>query len=84
MSGRRLAEMVVHRHECDCASASRPLGEGEEPQHRLDIDGQPFPWHITEEGPIITKLGNGYYTIRVEIFARAVDTDGPIREGGPS
>jgi hypothetical protein len=78
MNGPRLARTVLYRHPCDCASSSRPLEPGEEPEHRLEIDGVAFPWHITEDGATITKLGDGLYTVRVEILVHDVDTDGPI------
>jgi hypothetical protein len=84
MNERQLARTVLYRHACECATASRPLAEGEEPEHRLEFNGQPFPWHITEDGATITKLGDGLYTVRVEILVRDVDTDGPIEDGGPS
>jgi hypothetical protein len=78
--GPRVAETVLIRHPCDCPTASRPLGEGEQPEHRFEINGVEFPWHITTDGPTVTKLGDDLYTVRVEIFAHSVDTDGPVQD----
>ncbi len=41
------AASVVYRDPCHCDSARPP---GEESEHRFDVDGEPFPWLITEEG----------------------------------
>lgn len=54
------ARTVVWRHPCDCASASRPLEPGEEAEHRFDVDGEPFPWHITEAGATFRRRGELY------------------------
>jgi hypothetical protein len=61
------ARTVVWRHPCDCPTASRPLEPGEEPEHRFDVDGEPFPWHIAEGGAKFAKLGL-LYLVAVTMF----------------
>lgn len=68
-----IAGLVVWRHPCDCATASRPLEPGEEPEHRFDVDGAEFPWHITEGGARFAKRG-GVYLVEVDIV--------PLERGG--
>ncbi|MCV7174935.1 hypothetical protein [Mycolicibacterium sphagni] len=70
-----VARTVVYRHPCECASASRPLAEGEKPEHRFDVDGEPFPWYITEDGPRFTRLRDDMYLVHVRII-------GILRESG--
>ncbi len=31
-----------------------------DPDYRFDVDGKPFPWHITEDGAEFTKDGELY------------------------
>lgn len=68
-----VAKTVVWRHPCHCKSASRPLEPGEEPEHRFDVDGQPFPWYITEGGASFVKHGE-HYLVKVEILP--IECDG--------
>ncbi|MCG5431222.1 hypothetical protein LV457_02820 [Mycobacterium sp. MYCO198283] len=63
------ARTVVYRHPCDCPTASRPLREGEHAEHRFDVDGEPFPWHITEDGATFAKHPTGVYLITVTVLA---------------
>lgn len=69
------AKTVVYRHPCDCANASRPLGEGEKPEHRFDVDGAPFPWHMTEAGPHFLQLAPQLYAVYVRIIPLLRDAD---------
>lgn len=62
-----IAKTVVWRHPCNCPSASRPLEPGEQPEHRFDVDGDPFPWYIAENGASFVKH-LGVYLVKVEIF----------------
>lgn len=39
-----------------------------EPEYRFDVDGQPFPWHITEDGAKFVKTPAGLYLCTVTIF----------------
>lgn len=63
-----IAGTVVYRHPCDCEHASRPLAEGELPEHRFDVDGEPFPWAMQEGNPSFTRL--------TEVFPWAISDDG--------
>lgn len=67
-----MAERVVYRHPCDCATASRPPGPGEHAEHRFDVDGQEFPWYLHEEGPRFTQVDENLYMIHVRIFTGLV------------
>lgn len=69
-----IAQTVVWRHPCDCASASRSLLPGEEPEHRFDVDGQPFPWHLEEHRPAWFRYDGSLYLVTVRIFPLARDT----------
>jgi hypothetical protein len=44
------------------------LGAGEEAEHRFDVDGEPFPWYITEEGPRFTRVEDGSFVVHVPIL----------------
>lgn len=72
----RVAETVVYCHACDCGSASRPVVEGEEPEHRFDVDGEPFPYMISPEGPTFTRLSEDWYRVDLTIYPSVVDGDG--------
>jgi hypothetical protein len=67
------AELVVWRHPCDCASASRPLKLHEEPEHRFDVDGRPFPWHLAEDRPAEFRKQGPLYRVSVRILPVTVD-----------
>lgn len=62
-----IAGRVVYRHLCRCEHASRPLDPGEEVEHRFDVDGEPFPWYITEDGARFTRRGE-LYLVEVDIL----------------
>lgn len=68
-----LAKTVVFRHPCACDSASRPLQDGEHPEHRFDVDGSPFPWAIAEPGPRFVRHGD-LVLITVDIFPMDPET----------
>lgn len=42
------AKTITYRHACGCDTANQPAGDHTE--HRFDVDGEPFPWLITEAG----------------------------------
>lgn len=63
-----VARTVVYRHTCDCANTNRQLMPGEEPEHRFDVDGEPFPWYITEDGATFHRTENGLYLVAVRII----------------
>lgn len=58
------------RHPCECPTASRPLNPGEEPEHRFDVDGSPFPWLIAEAGATFTKRDE-LHLVTVRLFPMA-------------
>lgn len=33
------------------------------------VDGKPFPWLLSERGPLVTKFADDYYVVDVEIIA---------------
>ncbi|MDV7192602.1 hypothetical protein [Mycolicibacterium fortuitum] len=63
-----IARTVVYRHTCDCANTNRQLMPGEEPEHRFDVDGEPFPWYITEDGATFHRTATGLYLVAVRIL----------------
>lgn len=63
-----LAGRIVYRHACDCKWANAPLDDGEDAEHRFDVDGQPFPWHISEDGARFTRLLDDFYRVDVDIL----------------
>lgn len=71
------ARTVVWRHPCDCPTASRPLEPSEEPEHRFDVDGAPFPWYITEAGATFRKA-HGLYLVTVHIIPIRVTDSEPL------
>lgn len=68
-----VAGAIVYRHACHCSNANRPPAPEEEVEHRFDVDGEPFPWYITEAGARFTKQGEAYL-VEVDII--------PIEAGG--
>ena len=56
----QIAKTVVYRHRCHCDNANVVPGEGEADEHRFDVDGEPFPWLITEDGATFSKRGDIY------------------------
>uniref|UniRef100_A0AAU8GMG2 Minor tail protein n=1 Tax=Mycobacterium phage JustASigh TaxID=3158894 RepID=A0AAU8GMG2_9CAUD len=64
----KVARTVVYRHTCDCPNTNRELMPGEEPEHRFDVDGEPFPWYITEDGATFHRTETGLYLVAVRII----------------
>lgn len=73
-----IAQTVYYRHPCDCPTASRPLAPGQQPEHRFDIDGQPFPWYITTNGATFTHTLSGIYLVRCTIIPVRTSNGEPI------
>ncbi|KLI05803.1 hypothetical protein [Mycolicibacterium senegalense] len=69
-----IARTVVYRHSCDCPNSNRELMPGEEPEHRFDVDGEPFPWYITEDGATFHRTEGGLYLVAVRILPVLVAT----------
>jgi hypothetical protein len=70
-----IAGEVVLRHTCRCdAALEKPADDGHE-QHLFLVDGEHFPYLISERGPIVTRLRDDLYTIDVEIIGLSKDVD---------
>ncbi|GJJ23719.1 hypothetical protein [Mycolicibacterium mageritense] len=63
-----IAKTVVYRHRCHCDNANVTPAQGQDDEHRFDVDGEPFPWLITEEGATFTRTPSGLYLVGVTIF----------------
>jgi hypothetical protein len=37
-------------------------------QYRFDVDGEDFPWFVSDRGPQVTRVADDLYAIAVEIF----------------
>ncbi len=74
-----IARTVVYRHPCACETASRPLEPGEKAEHRFEVDGKPFPFHIAEPGAKFTKTATGLYLVECTIFPLSRATNEPLR-----
>lgn len=70
------AGVIKIRHRCHCATAAEPPGDDGIIEHVFEIDGQEFPWYITEDGPEIVKLGEGLYAVSITLVCQAVDVIG--------
>jgi hypothetical protein len=71
------AATIVYRHPCHCASASRPLEPGKEPEHRFDVDGKPFPWCLPEKpNPTFTRLTDQLWRVDLTLLCILRDDDG--------
>jgi hypothetical protein len=78
-----LAELVEIAHRCDCKTAVEAPGQ-DGVEHVFRVDGADFPWHISEGGPVVTRLGDDLYTVAVEFYARRVDAVGvEVRDDVP-
>lgn len=68
MDGLGIADTVVIRHICHCDGAIEHPGHDEVTEHVFTVDGEDFPWYVSQRGPIVTQLGDDWYTVDVEIF----------------
>jgi hypothetical protein len=75
----KLADTVVIRHVCDCDTAVVHPANGEPHYHVFTVDGEDFPWYVSERGPRVTQFGDNLYAVNVEIYGYAM-----IPEGGES
>jgi hypothetical protein len=63
----KIAQRVVIRHTCNCKYAiAKPVYEAE--QHVFTVDGEDFPWYITERGQIVKRIRDDLYLIDIEII----------------
>lgn len=63
----KIPDQVYIRHNCDCATSTEPPSPDGK-VHAFKVDGQDFPWFISERGPQVSKLADDFYTIDVEIL----------------
>lgn len=38
------------------------------PRHRFDVDGEPFPWFLHEDGPRFSLVGTGLHLVHVRLI----------------
>jgi hypothetical protein len=62
-----IAKTVVIRHVCHCDSAVVEPDDDAAEEHVFTVDGEDFPWFITERGQIVKRLRDDLYSIDVEI-----------------
>jgi hypothetical protein len=68
----KLAHTIKIRHACDCDTALQPPAEDGTTEHTFEIDGQPFPWYISEAGPAVRQIG-ALYEVTVSIICEHID-----------
>ena len=59
---------VVIRHVCHCKTAAEPPADEDKIEHVFTIDGEDFPWYISERGQIVTRVMDDLYVVDVEII----------------
>jgi len=62
----KIADTIVYRHACECVNANQAPGDAGV-EHRFDVDGQPFPWLLTEDGATFTRLADDLYLCHIHI-----------------
>lgn len=62
-----IAETVVIRHRCHCTPVAQPPHDTVI-EHVFTVDGEDFPWLISDRGPIVTRLADDFYAVDVEIL----------------
>jgi hypothetical protein len=65
---REIAGCVVIRHTCRCDGAVEKTDDDAATEHVFTVDGEDFPWYISERGPIVKRLRDDLYSIDVEIY----------------
>lgn len=61
-----IAGRVVIRHTCHCATAvERTDGDVE---HVFAVDGEDFPWLISDSGPTVSRVADDLYIVAVELL----------------
>lgn len=68
------ARSIVYRHACDCDTANQPVTV-DQPEHRFDVDGQPFPFLITTDGAAFRRLDPLTPTYVCAVTVQAFDPD---------
>jgi hypothetical protein len=62
-----IAETVVIRHRCHCTPVAESPEDGTI-EHVFTVNGEDFPWYISERGPMVARLADDWYTVDVEIL----------------
>ncbi len=70
----QIAKDVVIKHRCHCKTADEQPADGEPDEHVFTVDGEEFPWFISERGQIVKRLADDLYSIDVEIVGISKDT----------
>jgi hypothetical protein len=63
-----LPDEVVIRHVCHCETATVAPNDDEDTEHVFTVDGQDFPWVISQRGPIVKRIRDDLYSVEVEII----------------
>lgn len=66
-----IPDEVLIRHTCHCDTATNRPHDDEPEIHRFEVDGEPFPWYISEKGPQVTRLADDFWRIDIEILGLA-------------
>jgi hypothetical protein len=59
---------VVLRHTCHCDAAVEKPAPHQHDEHVFQVDGDDFPWPLSERGPIVTRLKDDLFAVDVEIY----------------
>lgn len=59
---------VVIRHTCTCEGALEHPAHGAPHEHVFTVNGEDFPWYISERGQRVTRLADDLYSVDVEIM----------------
>lgn len=63
-----IAKRVVIRHVCHCDGAIEKPADDEAQEHVFTVDGEEFPWFISQRGQIVKRLFDDLYSVDVEII----------------
>lgn len=75
MDHHKVAETVYYRRPCSDRDVCDCVGARQ--SHRFDIDGQPFPWHITRPGARFASH-HGIYVVRVTVIPILISGGEPL------
>jgi hypothetical protein len=79
----RIPGEVVIRHVCArdmCRHAPERPADGDDDEHTFTVDGEDFPWLLTERGPTVSRLRDDLFVVDVEIILLTKDR-GETRTG---
>lgn len=63
----KIAKDVVIHHVCHCDTAVEHPEHDDPQEHVFTVDGEDFPWLISERGPVVKRLHDDLYSVDVEI-----------------